>query len=45
MFLDVEKPMQDSAGQLRSDLFLKDGLHLNEAGYKVWAEQLRPLLK
>ena len=44
-FLDVEKPMQGSDGQLRGDLFLKDGLHMNEAGYKIWAELLQPLLK
>jgi lysophospholipase L1-like esterase len=44
-FLDVEKPMQGTDGQVRPDLFLKDGLHLNDAGYKIWNELLLPLLK
>lgn len=44
-FLDVEKPMLDASGQPRSELFLKDGLHMTEAGYKIWAELLLPLLK
>ena len=45
IFLDVEKPMQGTDGQVRPDLFLKDGLHLNEAGYKIWNELLLPLVK
>lgn len=44
-FLDVEKPMQGADGQVRPDLFLKDGLHLNDTGYKIWNELLQPLLK
>lgn len=44
-FLDVQKPMQGTDGQVRPDLFLKDGLHLNEAGYKIWNELLLPLVK
>jgi lysophospholipase L1-like esterase len=44
-FLDLEKPMQGADGNVRSDLFLKDGLHLNDAGYKIWNELLQPLLK
>ena len=44
-FLDVQKPMQGADGQVRPDLFLKDGLHLNEAGYKIWNELLLPLVK
>ncbi len=44
-FLDVEKPMQSADGQVRPDIFLKDGLHLNDAGYKIWNELLLPLLR
>lgn len=44
-FLSVEKPMLDEDGQPRSDLFLKDGLHMHNGGYKIWAELLQPLLK
>jgi lysophospholipase L1-like esterase len=29
----------------RPELYAKDGLHLNETGYKVWADLLKPHLK
>jgi len=32
-------------GKPRRELFLKDGLHLNKEGYKLWASIIRPLLK
>jgi lysophospholipase L1-like esterase len=44
-FLDVEQPMLNTEGHPKSDLFLKDGLHMNEAGYKVWNNLLLPLLR
>jgi lysophospholipase L1-like esterase len=30
--------------QAREDLFVKDRLHFNEAGYKLLAERVRPAL-
>jgi uncharacterized sulfatase len=45
VFVDVVKPMLGDDGKPRRDLFVADGLHLNEEGYKVWAELLRPYLK
>ena len=44
-FLDMEQSMQGADGHVRADLFLKDGLHMNEAGYKIWSDLLLPLLK
>ncbi len=44
VFLDVATPLLDAQGEPRPELFLNDGLHLNEAGYAIWAELLRPLL-
>ncbi len=32
-------------GYPREELFLSDGLHMNAAGYEIWGEILRPLLK
>jgi len=43
-FLDVEKPMLGSDGQPKPDIFRADKLHLNDEGYKIWNELLRPLL-
>ena len=34
-----------SDGKPRGELFVKDGLHLSEKGYRLWASHLRPLLK
>jgi lysophospholipase L1-like esterase len=43
-FLDVERPMLGSDGQPKPDIFRADKLHLNDEGYKIWNELLRPLL-
>jgi len=45
VFLDVDTPMIGADGKPKPELFLKDGLHLNVAGYKLWNSLLRPLLK
>lgn len=43
-FLDVWTPMLGEDGRPNPHLFIKDGLHLNQAGYELWsgmiAEQL-----
>ena len=43
-FLDVERPMLGSDGQPKPEIFRADKLHLNDEGYKIWNELLRPLL-
>ena len=43
-YVDVRKPMLKADGKPREDLFLKDGVHLNEEGYRLWAGILRPVL-
>jgi lysophospholipase L1-like esterase len=43
--VDVGSVLLDKDGKPRRDFFEKDGLHLNRAGYKLWAEKLQPLLK
>ncbi len=44
-FLDIWQAMLDADGNPRADLLVEDGLHMNDAGYKIWNEALRPLLQ
>ncbi|MCC5929716.1 MAG: hypothetical protein JJU28_10755 [Cyclobacteriaceae bacterium] len=43
-FIDVVTPMRDENGKVREDLFLEDRLHLNEAGYKIWTDNIKPVV-
>ncbi len=43
-FIDVFGPSLTPDGRPRADLYLADNLHLNAAGYEVWASQVKPLL-
>lgn len=45
VYVDVIKPMLGADGAPRAELFQKDMLHLNEAGYALWTELLLPQLK
>lgn len=44
-FIDVFTPMLDDAGRPRADLFQADALHLNGAGYVLWATLIGPRLR
>jgi lysophospholipase L1-like esterase len=44
-FADLATPLLGPDGRPRAELFLKDQLHLNAAGYKVWTDSLRPILE
>jgi sugar phosphate isomerase/epimerase/lysophospholipase L1-like esterase len=44
-FVDVDAPMLSPDGKPRAELFVSDGLHLSDEGYKLWAELVRPRLK
>lgn len=44
-FIDVWTPMLDSEGNLKEDLFIEDGLHMNDAGYEIWTAAVHPHLK
>jgi len=44
-FVDVWPAMLGEDGAPRKELFVEDGLHLNEAGYEIWVQLLRPHLK
>jgi len=45
LVVNIEKAMLGPDGTPKKELFQKDGLHLSEAGYKIWADLLRPHLK
>ena len=44
-FVDVATPLLDAAGVPRPTLFVADGLHLSPAGYALWIDSLRPVLR
>ncbi|MFZ5941203.1 MAG: GDSL-type esterase/lipase family protein [Bacteroidota bacterium] len=43
-YIDVSTPMYDEKGQLRKDIFLEDGLHMNSRGYEIWTGVVREAL-
>ena len=43
-FIDIDTPMLGDDGKPREELFIKDGLHLSEAGYEIWSDLVRPHL-
>lgn len=43
-FADITTPMLGEDGKPRPELFVQDGLHLSEAGYKVWTKVITPLI-
>jgi lysophospholipase L1-like esterase len=44
-YIDVARPLLGKDGKPRPELFARDGLHLNEKGYALWAALLKPCLK
>ncbi len=43
-YVDIATPMLAKGSPPPADLFLKDGLHLNQAGYELWNKALEPSL-
>ncbi|MDG1709321.1 MAG: hypothetical protein P8H03_11200 [Emcibacteraceae bacterium] len=35
-YVDITSPMLDQNGELRADIFIADGMHLNPLGYTLW---------
>jgi lysophospholipase L1-like esterase len=44
-YLDVWPAMLNDSGEPRKEILVEDGLHMNAAGYDLWAKLLRPLLE
>ena len=40
-YIDTATPLLDTKGQPRRELFLDDGLHMNDQGYQLWSDVLR----
>lgn len=45
VYVDAAGPSRKEDGSPRPEIFLKDGLHMNEEGYKLWSSIVAPLLK
>lgn len=43
-YVDVASCMYSDGGVLRRDIFKSDSLHMNQTGYDLWTERLKPLL-
>jgi lysophospholipase L1-like esterase len=43
-YVDVWSPMLDETGNVFAHVFREDGLHMNDAGYKIWQSVLKPYL-
>lgn len=43
-FIDVWTPALDADGNVLKDIFLEDGLHMNEKGYSIWVSVIRKYL-
>jgi lysophospholipase L1-like esterase len=43
-YINVYPLMLGSDGKPKNDIFVKDGLHLNEKGYTIWREAVAPCL-
>ncbi|HVS62270.1 MAG TPA: exo-alpha-sialidase [Thermoanaerobaculia bacterium] len=43
-YVDVDEPMIGRDGEPRRELFVADGLHLSDAGYRLWTSLVAPRL-
>lgn len=43
-YIDCYYPTLDETGELRRELYVDDGLHLNRKGYRLWASIIMPHL-
>ncbi len=44
-YINLATPMLDPTGKPNRELFIEDGLHLNEKGYSLWQSILKKLLE
>lgn len=44
-FVDIDAPMIGNDRKPRREFFAEDGLHLNDNGYELWTELVRPFLE
>ncbi|MDF9797134.1 lysophospholipase L1-like esterase [Catalinimonas alkaloidigena] len=41
-YADVWNPALDDSGKVMDDIFIEDNLHMNEKGYEIWHQVLKP---
>lgn len=44
-YMDASISMLEKNGEVKKDIFIEDGLHMNAKGYKGWTKQLKPILE
>jgi len=44
-YIDIVPALQDDTGAVRAELFRRDGIHLNDEGYEVLTEVIRPFVE
>lgn len=44
-YIDVFSAMLNDEGEPMNDIFIKDNLHMNQKGYKIWIQEIRPYLE
>jgi lysophospholipase L1-like esterase len=44
-YVDVWTPMINRDGTLKNDIFIADGLHLNDKGYAIWTNTLKKFIR
>lgn len=43
-FVDVASPMLNPDGCVKKNIFIHDNLHMNDKGFEIWTEVLKPVL-
>jgi lysophospholipase L1-like esterase len=43
-YIDITEKMFNSYGEIRRDIFVRDMLHMNREGYKIWAKIIKKAL-
>ena len=44
-FIDTSSKMLDKNGVVLQDIFVDDDLHMNEKGYQIWTDTVKPILE
>jgi len=44
-YIDIAQPMYDLDGQLKTEIWKSDSLHMNRAGYEIWAPIIRSFIR
>lgn len=44
-YIDVSSSMLKKNGEIRTDIFVADNLHLNQNGYQIWTKIIKPKIK